>query len=370
MAPGTNQAETLVAGGQAKGATPPRTVGELVGIYSELSKARLSALVVATTSAGYLMAGGPISGTTLAATCVGTTLAACSANTFNQVWEHRLDALMNRTRGRPIPSGRISPRHALAWGAASGLSSAAVLAVGANPLTAALGVGNIALYSLVYTPLKQRSEINTWVGAVVGAIPPVMGWTAATSGLGGIEPILLGGALYFWQFPHFFSLAWMYRQDYSRGGYKMVACADATGARTASLVRRYAAYLMPLPLVAAASGATSCMFAVEGTALNAYLLYLSQQFYANPSNASAKRVFMCSLWYLPALLGFMVYHSNNWETREVQNKIKDNLCVHEGVTDRPTACPVVVGKSTEIEVVHGGAANTTVAAAAKSELSK
>ena len=151
-------------------------------IYAELSKARLSALVVATTTTGFLMAGTPVDWTACAAVSAGTTLAACSAATWNQIFETRTDGLMKRTRNRPLPSGRISPRHAAAFGAATAASSGAVLLAGTNPITAALGLGNIALYALVYTPMKQRSIYNTWVGAVVGAIPPVMGWTAATGG--------------------------------------------------------------------------------------------------------------------------------------------------------------------------------------------
>lgn len=305
-------------------ATRVSAIATQLRIYDELSKSKLSALVVMTTGAGFLMAGGPVSWTSLTAACVGTSLAASSANTFNQVWERNHDKLMNRTFRRPLPSGRISPAHALAWGATTGIASTAILAVGCNPLTAALGAFNIGLYSLVYTPMKIRMELNTWVGSVVGAIPPVMGWAAATGSMIAPEAALVGSLLYLWQFPHFFALSWRLRKDYARGGFKMVPCADPTGQRTADLVMRYSNYLMAVPIVSSVAGLTSSMFAVEGVCINAYLMYLSARFKQHPNNGNAKKVFLCSLWYLPVMLGCMVFHSQHWlEDHEKEKKKKD-----------------------------------------------
>lgn len=193
-------------------------------LYSQLSKYRLSALVMATTSAGYLAAGGPVDAVALSSACVGTMLASSSANTLNQVIETSNDSRMKRTRSRPLPSGRISRPHALGWGAASGAAGIAVLGVGSNPLVAALGAANLFLYVGPYTLSKTRSELNTWVGSVVGAVPPLMGWAAATGGTVAVEPVLLAAYLFMWQFPHFFSLAWLHREDYARGGFQMVRC--------------------------------------------------------------------------------------------------------------------------------------------------
>lgn len=203
-------------------------------LYSQLSKYRLSALVMATTSAGYLGAGGPIDAISLSCACLGTMLASSSANTFNQVIETSNDSRMKRTRSRPLPSGRISRRHALGWGFASGSAGVAVLAAGCNPLTAALGAANLALYAGPYTLSKTRSELNTWVGSVVGAVPPLMGWAAATGGVVAIEPLLMAAYLFTWQFPHFFSLAWLHREDYARGGFAMVSIveSDSEGVRS------------------------------------------------------------------------------------------------------------------------------------------
>ena len=314
-----------------------KALSKQVKIYSQLSKARLSSLVVMTTSAGFLMAGTPIGWSGLAAVSIGTTLAACSANTFNQVYEIKTDSLMNRTRGRPLPRNKISRMHAAGWGVSTGVASAGLLALGANPMTAALGVGNILLYAGVYTPMKLHSEWNTWVGAIVGAIPPVMGYAAATGSLLTPEAGLLASTLFLWQFPHFFSLAWIHRKDYAAGGYKMVPVADPTGVRTAKLVERYTAYMIPLPLIASAMEITSYMFAVESIFINGYVYYLARKFSQESNNKNAKAVFKSSLWYLPLMLTLMVYHSKHWSTstdvdaQSIHNakKTLTNACPHE-----------------------------------------
>jgi protoheme IX farnesyltransferase len=256
----------------------------------------------------------------------GTALAAAAANTFNQVIEAPQDALMKRTQGRPLPTGRLSRAQALTFGAGATAASAAVLLAGTNPLTAALGMGNIALYALVYTPLKRVTELNTAVGAVVGAVPPLMGWAAATGSLAAVDPFLLAYILFAWQFPHFHALSWSLRHDYARGGYAMVAVADAaSGARTSALALRHAAALSLVPLLSSAVGATSPMFAVEGLLLNAYFLKLALNFSRSPSDASARALFRASLWYLPLLLALMVFHAKHWRTVEEQVKLEQQV---------------------------------------------
>ncbi len=294
------------------------------GIYAELSKARLSSLVVLTTGSGFLAAGPPFEWAAMAAVCTGTALCAASANTFNQVIERDYDSLMKRTLMRPLPSGRVSVNEAVAWGIGAGGVGTAMLYTAAGPAVAVLGAGNIALYAGLYTASKRMGEVNTWVGAVVGAVPPVMGWIAATHG--GLESIVdaesvaLASLLFLWQFPHFFALSYMHREDYTRGGFKMVACSDPTGARSANLVWDYSLMLSALPVAAWAGGLTSSMFAVEGTAANAYLLYLAYKFKqeGGQSSANARKVFLCSLWYLPLLLGGFVFHSRNWDEEKIK----------------------------------------------------
>eukprot|EP00565_Helicotheca_tamesis_P004317 CAMPEP_0185742234 /NCGR_PEP_ID=MMETSP1171-20130828/39373_1 /TAXON_ID=374046 /ORGANISM="Helicotheca tamensis, Strain CCMP826" /LENGTH=234 /DNA_ID=CAMNT_0028414239 /DNA_START=495 /DNA_END=1196 /DNA_ORIENTATION=+ len=233
----------------------------------------------------------------------------------------------------------------------TGVSGGSVLLYGTDPVTAALGVSNIALYAGLYTYLKPRHEINTWVGAVVGAIPPVMGWTAAGGSPSDIEAILMGSTLFLWQFPHFFALSWMHRKDYGRGGFQMVPVNDVhtKGDRTAALIMRYTAYLSTLPFLSTALDVTSPMFAIEGVALNAYALYVAKQFDKERSNANARKVFLTSLWYLPSFMMLFILHSKTWKDEEkamdknatekwnvlLQNWIRDarnkgkELCLHE-----------------------------------------
>lgn len=278
------------------------------GLYAELSKHRLSALVVVTAGAGYAAGGGALDPTTLSALCVGTGLAAGSANTFNQAIEHQRDRLMKRTCERPLPSGRMTLPHALGWGVVSGASSVGILAAGTNPVCTGLGLANIVLYAGPYTLSKPVSEWNTWVGAVVGAIPPVMGWAAAGGSVLDPEAAILASTLFLWQFPHFFSLAWIHRKDYTRGHHQMVPVNDPTGERTAALVRNYSLMMLPLPVLAAAADTTSWMFAVEGITATGYAVHLAHQFHQERSNENARKVFRCSLWWLPLMLFLFVFH--------------------------------------------------------------
>jgi heme o synthase len=332
---------------------------DYVKCYKELSKPVLSGLVVLSTSAGFLMSGSPAAFVPLLAVSVGTTLQAFSANSYNQIWEVKNDALMNRTKRRPLPTGRISRGHAAVWATACGAAGTGILLAGTNPLTAGLGLLNIGLYALVYTPLKTRTIANTWIGSVVGALPPMMGWTAATGTLMAPEPMLLGATLFFWQFPHFFALSWRSRNDYAAGGYKMLPVVDSKcGLRTARAILRHTMYLSSIPIVASLTGITSSMFAIESLAFNSYIIYLATQFHKKRSNRNAQQVFRSSLWYLPLTLSLMVYHSKNWSDKEdgdeetsidrfvdnMRERLTD-LCPHELfsrgdiVVDAGSVCP-------------------------------
>lgn len=333
---------------------------------SELSKLRLSALVVATSSAGFLAAGGPVSWSTLTACSLGTALCASSAATFNQVFEVERDGNMKRTRNRPLPSKIVTKQTACTLGLATGATGTAALAIGTDPITASLGLGNIVLYAGLYTYMKPRSELNTWVGAIVGAIPPVMGWTAAGGSIMDPEAILLGGTLFLWQFPHFFALSWMHRVDYARGGFEMVPCNDPTGDRTANLIKRYTMYMSTIPIVSTCFGITNSMFAVEGIAINAYALYVARNFDKERTNGNARKVFLTSLWYLPCLMTLFILHSKSWRSEEdkdkdwlqtyihntinrIRSKGKD-LCIHETEVVKGSKeveiCPVTLTRKT------------------------
>ena len=241
------------------------------------------------------------------------------------------------------------PYHPLTRSLLSRSLPGTVLFITTNPITTALGLFNIFLYAPIYTMTKPRHEINTWVGAIVGAIPPVMGWTASGGSLLDPESIFLASSLFLWQFPHFFALSWMHRQDYSRGGFQMVPCNDPTGDRTANLISNYSLYLSVLPIASCLAGVSNPMFAVEGCMLNAYFLYCGKQFNKDRSNQNARKIFLTSLWYLPCLLGLFIFHCRNWEDKEREGVLTEkilslkeqgrNFCLHENI-EAETMCPV------------------------------
>ncbi|KAL5221882.1 hypothetical protein ABZP36_026595 [Zizania latifolia] len=284
--------------------------------YFELSKARLSALVVATSGAGYVLGSGnmvDIAG--LCCTCAGTMMVAASANTLNQVFEIKNDAKMKRTMQRPLPSGRISPSHAAVWATSIGAAGTALLFWKANGLAAGLAASNLILYAFVYTPLKQIHPVNTWVGAVVGAIPPLLGWAAASSELSW-NAMILPAALYYWQIPHFMALAYLCRNDYLAGGYRMFSFADPTGKRTAWVSLRNCLYMLPLGYFAYNWGITSEWFSLEASLLTLGLTIGALSFTLEPTPKSARRMFYGSLLYLPAFMAGLLLHRLPNEQKE------------------------------------------------------
>lgn len=353
--------------------------------YADLAKARLSALVVTTTACGFLAAGGPLSTQLgLLSSCViGTALCSSSAAAWNQILEVDRDKRMKRTQQRPLVQETLTLRQAQVAATLWGVGGVSLLWVGTDPTTTILGAGNMVLYAGLYTWMKPRSIYNTWVGAVVGAIPPVMGWTAATGGsLMDIDALLLGSTLYLWQMPHFFALSFMHRQDYARGGFAMVPVVEEREkngcdySHTANLITRYTAYLGAIPFVATFTGVTSSMFALEGMALNSYALYVAYKFSRDRTNANARRVFLTSLWYLPSFMMLFLLHSKVWDKEENTQKdavhqwistqvhmvreLGRQICIHEKVimekaVDVETtklACPLVVGQQKSREGVE------------------
>ncbi|XP_044504815.1 protoheme IX farnesyltransferase, mitochondrial [Mangifera indica] len=276
--------------------------------YSELAKARLSLLVVATSGTGFVLgSGSAIDIAGLCWTCTGTMMVSASANSLNQVFEIKNDALMKRTMRRPLPSGRISVPHAVAWASFVGVGGTALLACKANMLTAGLAASNLFLYAFVYTPLKQIHPINTWVGAVVGAIPPLLGWTAA-AGEVTLNGMLLPAALYFWQIPHFMALAFMCRNDYAAGGYRMLSFADPSGYKTASVALRNCLYLIPLGYLAYDWGVTSGWFCLESSLITLAISAAALSFYQDRTTQKARRMFHASLLYLPVFMSGLLFH--------------------------------------------------------------
>ncbi|XP_045925664.1 protoheme IX farnesyltransferase, mitochondrial [Micropterus dolomieu] len=274
-------------------------VSDLPDIYARLAKIKLTALVVTTAAAGYAMAPVPFDPVIFFVACLGTGLASCTANSVNQYFEVPFDSNMNRTKNRPLVRGQISPLHAVSFALACGVPGIALLTLVVNPLTGFLGTLNIFLYTCCYTPLKRLSIANTWVGAVVGAIPPVMGWTAATGCLD-LGALLLGGFLYSWQFPHFNALSWNLREDYSRGGYRMMSVTHPGMCKRVAL--RHSVGLIGLSTLAPVLDVTTWTFPVISLPINLYISYLAFRFYQKGDRSSARKLFFCSLWHLPMLL--------------------------------------------------------------------
>ncbi|GAX12554.1 protoheme IX farnesyltransferase [Fistulifera solaris] len=327
----------------------------MLAAYSDLAKAKLSALVVTTSAAGYVAAAGPVLTSEFALCMMGTALCSSSAAALNQIFEVDKDSRMKRTQTRPLVTGALSIAEAKTAATLWGAGGTALLAM-TDPIAAALGFGNILLYSGVYTYLKPRSVINTWVGAVVGAVPPLIGYSAATGGALDAQAILLGTTLYVWQMPHFFALSYMHRIDYARGGFQMLSCVDPD--RAAKLIVRYTWYLATLPFISTAAGMTSNMFALEGIVLNAYAMKIARRFCNEQTNSNARKVFLTSLWYLPCWLMLYLLHSKVWDEDEmndpvvrylhdtvhaVRNKGR-NLCPHEyaAAEKGDEACPVAI----------------------------
>merc|ERR1712136_315560 len=211
--------ESTLKMAKTKSAPETITVGKLLKFYSSLAKLRLTGLVVCSAVAGYAMAPLSTDMTTLTICLVGT--ASASANTINQFFEIPFDSQMARTSNRVLVRGLLSPMHAIGFAAASGLGGITMLYFGVNGLCASLGALTLFLYTLVYTPMKRTSVYNTWIGSVVGAIPPLMGYCGGTGDVDA-GALLLGAVLFAWQFPHFNALSWNLRSDYSRAGYQMM----------------------------------------------------------------------------------------------------------------------------------------------------
>ncbi|XP_064624251.1 protoheme IX farnesyltransferase, mitochondrial-like [Lineus longissimus] len=271
----------------------------LPNYYMMLSKSRLTALVVITAMAGYGMAPGVFIPSTFILCSLGTALTSAAANATNQYFEVPFDSQMNRTKNRVIVTGKLSPLHSVGFATTSAALGLVILTFGVNPLTAGLGAFNLILYTLAYTPMKRVSITNTWIGAVVGAIPPVMGWTACTGSLD-IGAVLLGAILYSWQFPHFNALSWNLRPEYSRAGYRMMSVVNPGLCKRVAL--RHSAAMIGLCTLAPILDVTTWTFAVDSLPLNLYFTYLAWRFYKQGDSNTSRKLFRFSLVHLPALM--------------------------------------------------------------------
>ncbi len=270
--------------------------------YYELTKPRMNFLVLVTTVVGFYMAVGSSSQwRLLVPTLIGTALTAASAAVLNQLIEREHDKLMPRTRNRPLPAGRLTPGEAGVYGVALGVVGVAVLALAVNGLTAAIGAFTLFSYIAVYTPLKRVSTLNTVVGAVPGALPPVMGWTAVHNAVSPQAAVLFC-ILFFWQMPHFLALATMYRRDYAAGGFKMLPVVDESLAVTGRQIVLYGAALIPITLMPTLLRMDGVAYFAAAFVLGMGYLTFGVAAAATRERADARKLFLASIIYLPVLL--------------------------------------------------------------------
>lgn len=275
-----------------------------------LTKARLSFLVVITTFVGFCMgSGAEINWFLLLHAIVGTALAAAAAAVLNQFMESHVDRLMERTRHRPLPAGRFNPGAALFLGVSLAAAGVSWLLLTTNVLSAALAALTIVIYLFCYTPLKRRTSWCTLVGAVSGAIPPVIGWVAARGadfqiGLGGW---ILFGVLFTWQMPHFLAIAWMYRDEYAQAGFVMLKRGDRTGRATAMISLLFTIALCAITIIPFAIGMNNAAYLICAAVLDLAMLVIAGHFLIDRSRSTARRLFFASILFLPILLGVMVF---------------------------------------------------------------
>lgn len=273
--------------------------------YLELSKSRIVLMVLITTAAGYLFAAKPLDALYLTHLLLGTALVAAGTNALNQYVERGHDAKMHRTRTRPLPAGRITPRAALLFSSAIAVIGTVYLAVAVNWLTAALGAFTLTSYIFVYTPLKRVSTICTLIGAVPGAIPPLMGWTAATNELS-LGGWMVFGILFFWQLPHFMAISWLYRDDYARGGFAMLSVRDENGSAVAREAIVFTLLLLPLSIAPAMAGLAGLPYLVGAGLAGLALLAATIRFSSRRDAKHARGLFMVSNLYLLTVMLLLV----------------------------------------------------------------
>ncbi len=289
--------KNAVAAHDVSAAIPRHAVAD----YVALTKPRLNFLVVATSAAGYYLgAAGPIGALDAIIAVGGTALVAGGAAALNQVYERDTDALMRRTRTRPLPDRRVTPADATIFGLVLSAAGLGLLAARANLAATLLALATVLVYMLVYTPMKRRTPMATLVGAVPGALPPLIGWTASRGEVtaGGLA---LFAIVFLWQIPHFMAIAWMYRDDYRAAGFPMLPVVEPDGRRAGRHAVLFALALVPATLAPALAGVSGRMYLAAALVLGAGLVWLALRFAEARSDAAARRLFLGSIVYLPLL---------------------------------------------------------------------
>ncbi|MCI0381039.1 MAG: heme o synthase [Gemmataceae bacterium] len=287
-------------------AAPEMRLGAKLADYVELTKPRIAVLVLFTVAAGALLAGAHAPDWLLLHTLLATGLVAAGASVWNQLLERHSDARMRRTENRPLPTGRIAALEACVFGSALGLGGLIYLAlIVRQPLAVGVAAFTFASYAFLYTPLKRFTTLNTLVGAVPGALPPVIGWTAVT---GRVDPpaLVLFLLMFLWQVPHFLAIAWIHRDDYRRAGLRMLPVVDPAGSATARQMLLYCLTLVPVSLCPVLFGQGGWLYALAAVALGLWFFHAAWSFSQDKTPAQARRVLHASLIYLPVMLALLL----------------------------------------------------------------
>lgn len=274
--------------------------------YLDLTKPRITFLIVLTAAAGFALgAKGSLDYLQFTHAMLGIALLSSGIATLNQYMERELDGLMRRTMSRPLPSGKLAPLEALVFGVGLTIIAEVYLALLVNPLTALFGLAVIAGYLFMYTPLKTRTTLSTAVGAFPGALPPLMGWTAASNEVTTGAWVLFA-ILFLWQFPHFLAIAWMYREDYGRAGIRMLPVVEPEGRVTGQQIVVYTLMLLPVSLLPTLLGISGRVYFYGAILLGSLFLLSSISAALSKTRQQARRLLLASVLYLPLLFGLMV----------------------------------------------------------------
>jgi len=275
--------------------------------FLELTKPRITSFILMSTAIGFMFGthlGVPWTWMQLFHTILGTALIASGTAALNQWYEREGDALMHRTRRRPIPTGRVTAREALRFGVALSAAGFAELCIGVNVLSGLLALFTLASYLFVYTPLKRVSPMSTTIGAIPGAMPPLIGY-AASSGRLDFDAGILYAILFLWQFPHFYAIAWMYREDYARAGIRMLPVVEDTVDSTAWRILWFSLALVPMSLAPKFFAMAGNVYLFGASVLGALLLYAGYRAVSSQTVLTARRVLLASVIYLPLLYGLL-----------------------------------------------------------------
>ncbi|REJ78417.1 MAG: protoheme IX farnesyltransferase [Acidobacteria bacterium] len=276
--------------------------------YFELTKPRIAFMLVLTSAAGfYLGTNGAFNWLLFLNAMAAITLLAFGVATLNQYIERAIDGLMDRTAGRPLPAKKISPVEALVFGSVLCVAAELYLLFAVNALTAILGLSVIVGYVFVYTPLKTRTTLSTAIGAIPGAMPPLMGWTAAANEIT-LGAWILFVLLYLWQFPHFLAIAWLYREEYSKAGIKMLPAVERSGRVTVTQIVIFTLLMLPISIGPFFVGVSGWIFLAGASLLGVWFLWASLKMARQPDKKSARRLLLTSVLYLPLMFALMVFN--------------------------------------------------------------